>query len=197
METIKIQTKEDLIELLTRHHVPFETWGTGGSKTLDHLFSELISGESSFDETNRLSESKQIHGLVRNVISVGIDVFFKDENGLHKLIEEKQIFNDGRIRERKLETSVSEKIKPKERPINAAARAFREELKILISPQKFIEKNVVARAPALSESFPGLISRRTVYHYKIFLPKKDCKPEGYVEKQKDKSTYFVWKKILK
>lgn len=135
--SVSVKTKEDLISLLARHTIPFETWGTGGSKTFDHLLSELSAGESMLDEDKRF-------GLVRYSTVAGIDIFHKTETGRHKLVEKKQIFSDGRERERNLKTSLSEKIKPGENPIDAALRGLKEEIGASLQPGDLVSRGLVA-----------------------------------------------------
>ena len=61
----------DLSELknyLINFSIPVDTWGTGKSKTLEHLLDELKNQEC------QLSESES--GLVRNIEFVGIKIYY-------------------------------------------------------------------------------------------------------------------------
>jgi len=46
-----------------------------------------------------------------------------------------------------------------------------------------------------SQSYPGLKSKYKGHVFNCTLIDSQYKPEGYVEVQKDKSTYFIWEKM--
>ncbi len=107
-------------------------------------------------------------------------------------MEERQVFKDGRERQRRLATSLTEKLKPKEKPDDAAKRAISEELGIkdIAEPQKKGEYTVLKP----SEIFPGLKSNYNAFMFEVRLNADQFKPEGYIEEQADKTTCFVWEK---
>ena len=41
----QVTTLDDLIDLLKKHSVPVDSWGTGNSKTVGHLMNELKNKE--------------------------------------------------------------------------------------------------------------------------------------------------------
>lgn len=89
-------------------------------------------------------------------------------------------------------------MKPSETPFEAARRALKEELGIQISPELVSQSFVFFiedRPPVISTSFPGLWTKRTLYISDFYLPSNCYQPEGYVENQSDKSTYFVWQRV--
>ena len=162
-------------------------WGKGEAKTLRHLVQELQEGECSLiaDEQG---------ALTRTVVVGGANVLYTSSEGqLFQLIEEKQVFNDGRERKRDLGSAVSEKMKPGEDPTQAMVRGIREELgisgDISISYEGHSEKTI------LSPSYPGLLSRYLNHKFTVTLQDSQFNPHGYVEVQSDKSTYFVWKEV--
>ncbi len=175
---------EELSGWLHAHGVPTDSWGKGSAKTIQHLASELLEGESYL---------KVIDGaVVRFCEGVKIDVRYRGKLGELQLTEEKQIFSDGRERRRGL-IGVSEKRKPGESILTVGERALREEL--------HIHEKVDLGVPSLehsdgeSTSFPGLFSMYTTHTFITYLPETLFRPEGYVEVQPDKSTYFVWKEV--
>lgn len=171
---------DELKEQLTMHGIDFSRWGTGSAKSLEHLLAELDSGESELVEHDEK--------LVRRVAVLDIDVF-TDIGGRRRLIEVRQEFSDGRVRQRELPTSVSEKLHQGEDPSEAVARALAEELGIwrfgIISEMRQIVETID------SPSYPGLLSEYLVYRVDVLIHETEYK-DTYQEVQSDKSTYFVW-----
>lgn len=168
-------TEETLKEYLLLSGVPVELWGKDGAKTISHLVEELRVGECN------------LNGPVRTVQSVAVDVLC---NGM-RLREREQIFKDGRVRQRTLPWgSVGEKLRPGETPNAGLWRALCEELDIHdLSPYRYKGE---AHLVSISSSYPGLLSKNTQTRYVLYLRKPYFKPEGYVERQRDKTTYFDW-----
>ncbi len=172
-----------LLTLLQAHGIPLGEWGVGEAKTLSHLLSETQSGEAAvFEEDGGLIRSTQVAALL---------VYCADGNHVSVLREDRQVFKDGREKRRSLETSIGEKVKPGETPMEAAYRALREELKIT-DRLELVTKPSVVKGPVPSQSFPGLMTRHVIHVFEVFLPKHLYKPEGYVEEQEDKTNYYVW-----
>lgn len=178
--------KVELVAFLEAHQIPLCEWGKGEAKTLDHLFAEIDSGEAVIE--------KEGVGLVRIVSGSVVDVCYQLDNVVLRLKESKQVFSDGRERSRSLDASIGEKIRPGERALDAAHRALREELGIL-DDLVLTSLPLVAKGPIPSVSFPGLMTKYVSYRWQVFLPARLYKPEGYVERQPDKTSYFVWVSI--
>jgi hypothetical protein len=178
---------KSLEEYLLRFKIPLEKWGKGYAKTLIHLFKEIESGECS------MSEKKG--NLLREIEFVMCEMFYHDGKNLFKLIEEKQVFNDGRTRIRDKESSVSEKMMIGEDPLESLIRGVKEELGIILDKSQIEEEGDVEKTEA-SQSFPGLITKYNGHNFTCFLNDDQYDPNGYVEIQKDKSTYFIWKQYI-
>ena len=163
-------------------------WGRGEAKTLRHLVQEIECGECTL---------RDVEGtLTRTVVVGGADVLYDSRDGQrYRLIEEKQVFADGRERKRDLGQAVSEKMKPDEDPTEAMIRGIREELGI--SGDVVISYHGESQRTLLSPSYPGLVPRYLNHKFTVFLQDEQFNPYGYVEKQSDKSTYFVWQQIPK
>ncbi len=178
--------KEGVIRLLQQHNIPFENWGQGTAKTLDHLVKEVAEGEA-------VLEMLESGKLVRKVSITYIDVYYTnpETKKRFKLVEEKQIFKDGRERKRTLEGSLAQKIKAGEIPNkDMINRAIQEEL------------GITGEVPAIpkgtgeisqdSPSFPGLKMHAKHYLFEIELEDSQYNDQGYTEHQIDKDTYFKW-----
>ena len=179
-------TQAKLEELLRANCIPFDTWGAGSTKTIDHLL-----GEIRFKETSL----RKIEGLLtREVSTAAINVYRVTPQKTLLLKEQKQVFKDGRSRKRILDTSIAEKIKSGENSRAAAQRAFTEELGI----SEFVTlvfKERRTKGPKPSLSYPGLQTINTLHYFDAFLSERAFKRGGYLERQPDKSTYFIWEEV--
>lgn len=179
----------ELSKNLKDYGIPVEEWGTGSAKTIDHLLDELRNKECII--------KKEENSIVRYIEFVGISVFYKEKNGnILYLNEDRQEFKDGRIRKRKMSSSVSEKMKFGEDPLISAVRGIEEELGISV------DMNQLKRIKHLnfdgdSLSYPGLKSKYTGHKYTCYITDDQFNPEGYVENQSDKNTFFKWTKYEK
>ena len=174
---------QSLITLLSENNVDPSPFGQGEAKTLAHLLKEVEEGETVFEVEG---------GVLRRVISlVSIQIQSPFEE---TLVEDRQVFVDGRVRERGL-TALAEKFKPGEDPLKAARRALQEELGLsaeIAESLAFLEGGTEEKVKT-SPSYPGLISVYRVTNLSVELPVVAYDPNGYIERQPDKSTYFLWK----
>lgn len=176
---------QELEDYLRSHQVPIDSWGEGESKTLVHLLAELDAGESHLLEKDG--------SLLRIENGVAVNVLYEMEGQKLILHEVMQVFADGRPRKRDLSTSIGEKVKPGESLAAAAQRALDEELGIIgVALTNCRDED---RPPLPSRSFPGLMSKRTITIYDCYLNPDQYNPEGYIEHQLDKTTYFVWRPL--
>lgn len=188
-EEFNINEVNSIIELkniLLNFDIPINTWGTGYAKTVDHLYDEIKNEECAiFDEGGF---------LVRYIEFVGIRILYKDkDNNTWILVEDRQEFKDGRTRRRNMPSSVSEKMKFGEDSLVSAIRGIREELDIKIESSQ-LRKHRPLYYNGGSQSYPGLRSKYKGHQYTCYLDDSQFKIGGYVEIQKDKSTFFKWTK---
>ena len=178
------QSVEELENYLRKFSIPISSWGTGKAKTLQDLYEELIN-----DECQLIESGESLHRIIE---FVGIDVFYKDEkDNLYHLIEDRQEFNDGRIRRRKMLSSVSEKMKFGESPSIAGVRGIEEELNIKVSASQLTDHKDL-QFNGSSMSYPGLIAKYKGHQFICYLTKEQFNLDGYVEIQKTKKTFFKW-----
>ena len=176
-------SENDLADFLVTNGIPIDQWGKGSAKTVRHLYNEILEKEAFLSYID--------DRLTRSIELVSAQIFYDSPGGVLKLVEEKQIFKDGRARTRYLESSVSEKMKSGEGPRNSIIRGIEEELKIAISMDQIeIDGNIDETEE--SNSYPGLLTHYKGYKYKINLRSHQYNPAGYIEHQRDKSTYFKW-----
>ena len=187
----------ELMRLLLGHNIPVGTWGTGKAKTFEHLFAEVTSEEVAVEVEEA---GGQIFGTVirprtvrRTVYGSIVRIYYDDGETSWKLVEQKQVFKDGRLRPRSLQGSIGEKLKRNELPETAARRAMAEELGIT-EPLSLDTFPPIIKGPLPSDSYPGLESVYYMHIFEVYLPTHLYKPEGYIEHQEDKDNYFVWKK---
>jgi hypothetical protein len=183
---IRESEQSSLEDYLKQFGIPVEEWGKGYAKTVDHLLWEIESKECNLVEENET--------LIREIEFVMAEIYYSDDDGDYKLIESKQIFVDGRTRSRKKDSSVSEKIKMGEDPVESLKRGIMEELGLSLDDSQIESKGII-NEEEVSNSFPGLTTRYKGNNFVCYLNEDQYNPDGYQEVQKDKTTYFSWVKI--
>lgn len=178
----------ELTRYLMDHDIPVDVWGTGPAKTVGHLLKEIKSRECNLIEVDG--------ELIREIYMVSVNVFYEDSFGTFKLKEEKQIFKDGRAKKRSLESSLSEKIKSNEIPVDGIIRGISEELNLSISPDQ-VREIAKFKESRESNSFPGLSTVYNGTRFSCRLNRNQYNPNGYIEIQEDKTVYFVWERTNK
>lgn len=183
-ERIDLQTETGFSNYLRDFGIPVERWGQGAAKTVGHLLREVSAGETVLTQRGR--------ELLRQVGFAAVTVTYRDGREVYELCEDRQEFNDGRVRRRDTGSSVSEKIQPRENPRAAAERALREELGISsgVNLKGGKETEEIKESP----SYPGLPTQYLRHDFSAELKPDQYLPGGYVETQEDKTTYFVWRK---
>lgn len=177
---------DSLKDYLNNFSIPIDTWGTGKSKTVEHLLDELENEECFLSETDGT--------LIRSIEFVGVKIYYNQDNERLVLKEDRQEFNDGRIRRRNMPSSVSEKMKFGEDPLKSAIRGIKEELGVdILSNQLSKRKDLSYDGGSLS--YPGLKTKYKGHQFICELQSHQFDPSGYIEVQKDKKTYFVWHKL--
>ena len=180
-------TRQDLIKKLSDAGIDPSIWGQGKAKTVEDLLQEVNDGEIELISTPDGT-------LVRKVPVVTVDVMYTDALGRHyKLVESRQVFTDGRERHRDRNTSVAEKLKVGENVAEAALRGVQEELGISGEIQLTEDGREITELD--SPSFPDLRSQYEIFKFSAELTPGQYKPEGYIERQPDKSTYFEWEEV--
>lgn len=177
---------DSLKSYLNNFSIPIDTWGTGKSKTVEHLLDELENEECFLSETDGT--------LIRSIEFVGIKIYYNQDNERLVLKEDRQEFNDGRIRRRSMPSSVSEKMKFGEDPLKSAIRGIKEELGFETSSNQFSKRKDLFYDGG-SLSYPGLQTKYKGHQFICELQSHQFDPSGYIEVQKDKKTYFVWHKL--
>lgn len=177
---------DNLKELLNSYNIPIDLWGTGKSKTINNLLNELENNECSLEEKN--------DKITRYIEFVGIKIYYTKDNERFILKEDRQEFNDGRVRRRDMPSSVSEKMVFGEDPIVASIRGIREELGVKIEAHQLTKRSDLNYNGG-SLSYPGLDTKYKGHKFICNLIDDQFNPSGYVEIQKDKKTFFIWEKL--
>lgn len=175
---------------LDDHGIDYSKWGLGPTKTVEKLFYEYLSGESTF-----IVRKKR---LIRVVKRVQILVYYRTRRGtLFKLIEKRQVFRNGGVRKRSRRRSLSEKMLIGELGFDAAMRALKEEIGVAGLDRMFFKKlkSIKPGKPQNSRSYPGLPSIHYGPRFKLTMPAAFYLRAGYDEVQQDKTTEFRWRKM--
>ncbi|MEU5890810.1 NUDIX domain-containing protein [Streptomyces sp. NPDC047461] len=143
-----------LREWLERNGIPQESWGTGGTKSVQHLWDEIEAGETTLDSEPPL----------RRVTVVSLRV----RQGGKELVEIAQLMADGTWRSRN--EAPAEKMKPGEDAADTARRCVAEELGVegpgvvvgAVSERRLRRDS--------SPSYPGLASEYVFHDVEVQVP---------------------------
>lgn len=189
IQTIRNIEKNELIDLLCRYRIPIDQWGTHSAKTVDHLLREINEGETVLVVDNESGT------MIREFSFASIEVRYTEGDSVYRLIEHKQVFTDGRERVRQSDISIGEKMKHGEVDIHdVITRALSEELGIQEGYTATLTESVIEEVDSMS--YPGLRSHRHRHAGIVSIDAEQYRPEGYVEVQADKTTYFIWQKVV-
>ncbi|MCL6096109.1 MAG: HD domain-containing protein [Patescibacteria group bacterium] len=183
----------DLKQLLEISGVDIGTWGTNATRSVLDLALEIAARES------RLSYGKD-GKLQREIKIVAVEVVYKDpETGLeYRLVEDRQEFKDGTKRTRDISFSLAEKLKLKGRGmITGVKRACAEELSLFDIQNSQITLGDTSISTGVSRGYPGLRTRYVIHQARVNLNREQFRPDGYIEEQPDKTTYFRWEAVVK
>lgn len=183
-EIPNLETEEGFSSYLAGFGIPVDVWGQGAAKTVGHLLQEVNGGETVLTQRGR--------ELLRQVGFAAVNVTYRNGREVFELVEDRQEFRDGRVRRRDTGSSVSEKIQPGENPKDAVERALREELGI--TERVNLKGGNKVEEIKESPSYPGLKTQYLRFGFQAELNSDQFFPDGYVEEQPDKTTYFVWHK---
>lgn len=171
----------NLAQLLLENGISTDNWSHDlGTKTISDLQTEIELGESSLESIDGT--------LARIVKVVKIVVNVRLGDRLFILVEDKQIFFTGAMRQRGIE-NLSEKVKPDETPLQAAYRALKEEIgldfdgEIISTGEEIYHQN--------SPSYPGLNSYYQMFNFQIILTAGDLDLIRFSEVQQDKISLFT------
>jgi len=181
-----INTVEELTNKLKEYSVPVEEWGTGEAKNVENLLDEIRGEECNLEDKGGY--------LIRSIEFVGVRIYHKDKDNVTWVLkEDKQEFKDGRVRRRNMPSSVSEKMKFGEDSLISAIRGIKEELGINVEGHQLIKMRDLFYNGG-SQSYPGLRTRYKGHQFTCFFNDDQFDENGYIEVQKDKSTFFKWVK---
>ena len=181
----QIQSLDSLHSILSDYQIDYSHWGQNATKSIEKLWEEIELDETSI----RIEE-----GEISRVVSVAnVYVKYKSAEGeCLQLWEDRQVFTNGDVRKRDGFNYIAEKGYSSEDKLEWAARALKEELQIGI-PKSRIQILGDEIKLGKKTSYPGLKSKYHVHEFEVLLAEDEFKQEGYVEEQKDKKTYFVWR----
>jgi hypothetical protein len=179
-----INTVEELTNKLKEYSIPVEEWGTGEAKNVEHLLDEIRGEECNVEDRGGY--------LIRSIEFVGVRIYHKDKDNVTWVLkEDKQEFKDGRVRRRNMPSSVSEKMKFGEDSLISAIRGIKEELGINVEGHQLIKMRDLFYNGG-SQSYPDLRTRYKGHQFTCFFNDDQFDENGYIEVQKDKSTFFKW-----
>jgi predicted NUDIX family NTP pyrophosphohydrolase len=171
----------DLSKSLLAAGIDLEKWSPSlGTKSIDDLQAEIDVGET------QLQSIEGILTRVVKVVNVTVRVEIGDRSFL--LVEDKQIFFTGAIRERGLKC-LAEKIINDEQPEVAARRALQEEIGLNFEGELVSIGDEIQQQS--SPSYPGLSTQYQFYNYQIELSIGDLQQIRFIEIQEGKMSLFT------
>jgi NUDIX domain len=175
----------NLIQVLLDNSIDTAGWSRDrGTKDLHDLQAEIDCGEAKLES---------IDGILTRVISVvNIVVNVRLGDKLFILVEDKQIFFTGAIRQRGLK-NLAEKIKPDETPLQAAHRAIHEEIGLNFAGEWLFTGTKMQQQ--ISPSYPNLNSCYQMFEFQILLLAADLHRLRFTEIHNEKISLFTLEPI--
>lgn len=184
---MEYDTTHQLRRELVASGIDVSVWGAGVTKQVKDLAAEIDAGESIVMLDEKTGE------IVRFVEGVALDVYASNETGTYHLIEDRQEFSNGAVRNRYLSTSLGEKMLPEEVVNETVCRALREELGVVATKAvRYGQMECIVRA---SQSYPCVTSVLHLHRVAVEISEDEFCAEGYAERQRDKTTYFTWSRV--
>jgi hypothetical protein len=182
-EPLSIKSEEELCIWLNKFpDIKPNEW----IKTVSDLYKEIETGECILG-----IEDKKLH---RRIDVVSIKCFHTNEEGQRfQIFEEKQVFKNGRERQRGF-NYIAEKLQSNETPEECAKRGLAEELQIAGPDVHLVPLTEENKFEKRETSYTGIQGSYNKYFFSCEIPKLFFK-DSYIEEQEDKSTYFSWIKI--
>ena len=175
----------DLSKSLLAAGINLDKWSASlGTKSVTDLQAEIDIGET---------QLQSIAGMLTRIVKVA-NITVRVEIGEQSfiLVEDKQIFFTGAVRERGLKC-LAEKIINDEPPEIAARRALREEIGLNFEGELVSLGTEIQQQS--SPSYPGLRTQYQLFNYQIVLSIADLKQIRFAEIQAKKMSLFTLEPI--
>lgn len=176
IESITIETIDDLRDVLHQNNIDYSNWGNdpeNKTKSIDKLFLEIRKEES---------ELFYINGeLIRRVSVANIDVTTTNPKTRETFIlyeaERYDVNNQLKPRKTPLPSSIAGKLKPNETPEDAAIRELLEETGL--TPKTIKKSGEPETETEDSKSYPGLKALYIAHNFDAEIDFNQYKEEGY------------------
>jgi hypothetical protein len=181
-----VTSSMDLSQLLLDNGINLDRWSRDrGTKNIADLAAEITAGET------KLESIEGILTRIVRVVKISIDVRLGDK--LFRLIEDKQIFFTGAVRQRGLK-NIAEKMQGHETPLQTVQRALKEEIGLEFTGAWIFtgEENQQLNSP----SYPGLNSCYQMFNYQITLSAADLSKLRFAEVRGEKISLFTLEAIV-
>ena len=142
--------------------IDISSWWKAPHKSVRHLLDEINK-----EETSLMCSQDDVSRCV--YVSTG-DVYYRDlNNQLYLLKEEKQVFPEGEVKKRDLNSSISEKSSKNEDDKEGIIRALDKELWITNENIKSILDMWIEEKSRESQAYPGLLTKYILAKFLILL----------------------------
>ena len=176
------ETIDQLNQWLTSKGIDATQWGTGGAKSVENLWAEIVEGESQIQDEPPLRLVQMVKVIIRD--------------GNRILLEAEQEFGENQQRYRG--QPPAEKIKPGESQVEAALRCLHEELQVSPSQVEILSwtsepEQVCDESP----SYPGLPTNYVRYEVEAKVVGLPREPFSTIETIHDdgdpvKNHHWLW-----
>jgi hypothetical protein len=183
---LTFKSTADLKAWLDSKGIDTSCWGTGGAKSVENLWAEIIEGESQIQDEPPLRLVRMVKVIIRN--------------GKRILVEAEQEFGENQQRYRGWPPA--EKIKPGENQVEAALRCLQEELQVTPSRVEILSStSEPEQVHQESPSYPGLRTLYGRYEVEVKVASLPHKPFSTIEATHNdgdpvKNHHWLWKTIL-
>lgn len=178
--------KQKIVDTLTKHRVPLWKWGTGKYWSLADFL--RYASEDQFFVRDGLELTVEVHAVV-------VVVIHQFRRKWLELYEDRQIFSNGTVLQRKNFNGIAETLKRGETTQEGAARCLAEELQFR-DPSVYQLSELLGterRDPVASEKWPGIKAQYNRYLFECSIERKIFRKNGYEEREGDRTIFFQWR----
>ncbi len=188
MNTLTVEN-EQILDVLKRHRVPLQKWGTGKNRSLEDFLRYANKDQFFLRDGDNCDLIVEVHAAI-------VVVIYQLKKKWIELYEDRQVSPDGAVLRRENFNGIAETLKRGEAPRDGAMRGLDEELNFCNPALYQLSEclGIERRDPVPSEKWPGIYAQYNRHIFECTIGKKLFRQDGYRERETDgREIFFAWR----